>query len=123
VIQFLVDECLSPGLVRVANAYGYVAFHVTHRGWPARPDAFLLRQILAEDLTIVTSNWQDFRPMLRRAELHAGAVVLPSVPLTEQLELFDLALETISGNDPPLDMVNTVVAVNVSGLVTVYGFP
>jgi hypothetical protein len=32
VIQFLIDENLSPRLVDVAQRFGFVAYHVVHRG-------------------------------------------------------------------------------------------
>lgn len=59
-IQFLIDECLTPGLVSVANARGHVAHHVQFRGWKSRSDRELLAFVLAEDLTLVTNNWKDF---------------------------------------------------------------
>jgi len=123
VIQFLVDECLTLDLVRVAAECGYNAYHVTRRGWPSRCDAFLLGRILEEDLTLVTNNWKDFRPMLRREQVHPGAVVLPNVPLEEQVRLFRLELRAIELSQPPLDMVNTVVEVAGSGTVSVYEMP
>ena len=122
-IQFLVDECLSPALVQVAVRYGYNAYHVTHRGWPSREDSFLLHRLLEENLTLVTNNWKDFRPMLDRAEIHPGAIVLPNVPLQDQVWCFDLALRAIQASSPPLDMVNTVIEVDASGTVEVYDLP
>jgi hypothetical protein len=80
VIQFLIDENLSPRLTETVQAFGFVAYHVAHRGWSALKDPQVLRRILAEDLTIVTNNWDDFRPMLAREEVHPGVVViLPAV--------------------------------------------
>jgi Domain of unknown function (DUF5615) len=68
---------MSPKLVEVANRAGYVAHHVQYRQWQSKADQALLAFIRAEDLTIVTNNWKDFEPMLRREEVHPGAVVLP----------------------------------------------
>jgi predicted nuclease of predicted toxin-antitoxin system len=123
VIQFLVDECLTPKLVEVANRFGYVAHHVQYRQWKSREDQALLAFIRAEDLTIVTNNWRDFEPMLRREEVHPGAVVLPNVPRQAQIAAFELALAAITAVDPPLDMVNTVIEVAESGEVRVYPLP
>jgi predicted nuclease of predicted toxin-antitoxin system len=122
-IQFLIDECLTPELVRVAAQHGFGAYHVSHRGWNSKKDSFLLQRLLEDDLTLVTNNWKDFRPMLRRARLHAGAVVVPNVALTHQRRLFDLALRAIRIAEPPLDMVNTVIEVDVTGRVEVYDLP
>ena len=122
-IQFLVDECLTLELVPVAAELGYNAYHVTRRGWPSRSDAFLLGRILDEDLTLVTNNWKDFRPMLQRAQLHPGVIVLPNVALAEQVRLFRLALRAIEISEPPLDMMNTVIEVDASGTVAIYEMP
>jgi predicted nuclease of predicted toxin-antitoxin system len=96
VIQFLIDECLTPKLVEVANRSGYVAHHVQYRQWKSREDQALLAFMRAEDLTIVTNNWKDFEPMLRREEVHPGAVVLPNVPRQAQIDAFELALRAIT---------------------------
>jgi predicted nuclease of predicted toxin-antitoxin system len=66
VIQFLIDECLTLELARIAVSHGYNGFHVNHRGWNSKTDSFLLQRLLEEDLTLVTNNWKDFRPMLER---------------------------------------------------------
>lgn len=122
-IQFLIDECLTPRLVEVANRKGYVAHHVQYRDWKSWTDHALLAAIRDEDLTLVTNNWKDFEPMLRREEVHPGAVVLPNVPRAGQIEAFELALLAIQKSDPPLDMVNTVVEVDESGTARVYPLP
>lgn len=123
-IQFLIDENLSPRLVEAANTFGYNAFHVVHRGWSSLKDPEVLRHVLAEDLTIVTNNWSDFRPMLQREEVHPGMVViLPNVRRERQVELFTAALLAIRDYDPPLDMVNTVLEVDAEGTVVMYRIP
>jgi predicted nuclease of predicted toxin-antitoxin system len=123
VIQFLIDECLTPKLVEVANRFGYVAHHVQYRQWKSKDDEVLLGFIRDEDLTIVTNNWRDFEPMLRREEIHPGAVVIPNVPRTAQISAFERALHAIQAIDPPSDMVNTVIEVDESGEVRVYPLP
>jgi predicted nuclease of predicted toxin-antitoxin system len=123
VIQFLIDECLMPKLVEAANRYGYVAHHVQYRAWKSRTDQALLACIRDEDLTIVTNNWKDFEPMLRREEVHPGAVVLPNVPRAAQIAAFEMALHAIQRMDPPLDMINTVVDVDEQNVVRVYPLP
>lgn len=122
-IQFLIDECLTPKLVEVANRFGYLAYHVQYRHWKSKHDDALLRFARAEGLTIVTNNWRDFEPMLRREEIHPGAVVIPNVPRAEQVVAFERALRAIHSPNPPLDMVNTVVEVAESGAVRVYPLP
>jgi len=123
VIQFLIDECLSPKLVEVANRFGYVAHHVQYRNWKSKHDDVLLGFVRDESLTLVTNNWRDFEPMLRREEIHPGAIVLPNVPRAEQIAALEQALRAIQAAEPPLDMVNTVVEVEKSGEVRVYSLP
>lgn len=123
-ITFLIDENLSPQLTRTAQAFGHPAFHINHRGWSSLLDPQLLRRLLDEDLTLVTNNWDDFRPMLARAEVHPGAVViLPNVRRERQIELFTAALSAIRDHHPPLDMVNTVLEVDEDGRVVRYSLP
>jgi hypothetical protein len=122
VLTFLIDENLSPALVETARAFDHVAFHINHRGWSSLKDPQLLRRLLDEDLTLVTNNWDDFRPMLARAAIHAGIVViLPNVLRKRQVELFTAALLAIQ--EHTLDMVNTVLQVDVDGTVTRYQMP
>jgi predicted nuclease of predicted toxin-antitoxin system len=124
VIQLLVDECLSPDLVEVAREHGLNAYHVTRRGWSADSDPRLLARVLAEDLTFVTNNWKDFRPMIARTPVHPGIIaLLPNVRRERQKTLLRAALAEITGADPPLDMVNTVLEVDSDGTVERYELP
>ena len=79
--------------------------------------------MLDQDLTRVTGNWRDFRPMLQRDVAHPGAISLPDVPRAEQIRLFLAALDHIAAPDPPLDMINTVLLVDVDGRVTELRIP
>ena len=94
-IRFLIDECLSPKLVEVANRFGYAAHHVQYRNWKSKQDN----------------------------ELHPGAVVIPNVPRVEQIAALEQGLRAIQAAEPPLDMVNTVVEVEESNEVRVYSLP
>jgi predicted nuclease of predicted toxin-antitoxin system len=117
VIQFLIDEDVTPALRDVANARGYNAHHVQYLDWKGRKDFAIRRRMLEEDLTLVTGNWKDFRPMLRRESVHPGAISLPDVPRAEQIRLFERALDFIEAQRPPLDMVNQVLIVDADGEV------
>lgn len=122
-IRFLIDECLSPRLVGVANRFGYLAHHVQYRNWKSKKDTELVGYLREESLTLVTNNWRDFEPMLRREEIHPGAIVLPNLPRAEQIAAFERALRVVQAVQPPLDMVNTVIEVTESGEARVYPLP
>lgn len=117
-IQFLIDEDVTPRLRDVANARGYNAYHVQYLDQKGTADFVHRRRMLDEDLTLVTGNWRDFRPMLEREGIHPGAIALPDVPRADQIRLFGAAVDFIEAGEPPLDMVNTVLLVDEEGRVT-----
>jgi len=121
VIQFLIDEDLTPRPRDVANAHGYNAYHVQFLDWKGRKDFEIRNRMLEEALTLVTGNWKDFRPMLQREELHPGAVSLPDVPREEQIRLFETVLDHLESAEPPIDMVNRVLVVDEAGKVEANG--
>jgi predicted nuclease of predicted toxin-antitoxin system len=123
VIQFLLDEDVTPKLREVANARGYNAHHVQYLDWKGREDFAIRRRMLDESLTLVTGNWKDFRPMLQREEVHPGAISLPDVPRAQQMRLFGAALDFIEAARPPLDMVNCVLVVDEAGDVEAFPIP
>lgn len=122
-IQFLIDEDVTPKLRDVANARGYNAYHVQYLDWKGRKDFELRRRMIEEDLTLVTGNWKDFRPMLQREELHPGAISLPDVPRAEQIRLFEVVLNHIESSDSPFDMINRVLVVDEAGKVDWFELP
>ncbi len=122
-IQFLIDEDVTPKLRDVANARGYNAHHVQYLDWKGREDFAIRRRMLDEDLTLVTGNWKDFRPMLQREEAHPGAISLPDVPRAQQIHLFEMVLTFIEEAGPALDMVNTAIIVDEAGSMTVVAIP
>jgi predicted nuclease of predicted toxin-antitoxin system len=123
VIQFLIDEDVTPRLRDVANGRGYNAYHVQHLDWKGRQDFAIRRRMMDEDLTLVTGNWKDFRPMLQREELHPGAISLPDVPRAAQIRLFEAALDFIESTDAPIDMVNRVLVLDDAGEVRMFTLP
>ena len=116
-IQFLIDEDVTPRLRDVAIARGYNAYHIQYLDWKGRKDFAIRRRMLEEDLTLVTGNWKDFPPMLQREEVHPGAVSLPDVPRAEQIRLFEAVLDYIEAAIPPNEMVNRVLIVDEEGQV------
>jgi predicted nuclease of predicted toxin-antitoxin system len=120
-MKFLIDECLSTKLVDVANAFGYEAYHVAHRGWASEKDRQILDRIVSEEFTLVTNNRDDFLALVGALELHPGLVVIvDNVRRSEQIRLFALALGELSRVD---SLINTVVEVSASGGVRFYELP
>ncbi|OYW52552.1 MAG: hypothetical protein B7Z29_19205, partial [Hyphomicrobium sp. 12-62-95] len=61
-MKFLIDECLSPELARLAHKRGYgESSHVTWLGRTGAKDWELVRFIAELDWTLVTRNSFDFR--------------------------------------------------------------
>ncbi|WP_454685496.1 DUF5615 family PIN-like protein [Ancylobacter moscoviensis] len=122
-MKFLIDECLSPELVRIAHEKGHrEASHVVWLGRAGLKDWELKPIILEGDWTFVTKNSVDFRGPKDRpgtrgqyadVALHAGLVCLngpPGMDLDMQIELFEQALLELDHDD---DLVNRVLEVTL----------
>lgn len=138
-MKFLIDECLSEELAKLARDRGHgEASHVRWIGKGGAKDWELLPVILEGDWVFVTKNAYDFRgpsdaPGAKgeyaKAELHAGLICLngpPGMDLDLQLDLFDAAMDEL-GRD--LDLVNQVLEVTAATLgaaefqIRRYGLP
>jgi predicted nuclease of predicted toxin-antitoxin system len=119
---FLIDECLSPRLVGIANQRGYQATHVVHRGLRGTQDHDLMPLIRSENFIFVTRNARDFLRLYAREPVHAGLVlILPGSALgRDQVGLFDIALTALA--DMP-DLINKVMEVFSDGSVQVSDLP
>lgn len=122
-MKFLIDECLSPELVRIAHERGHgEASHVVWLGLSGLKDWELKPIILNGDWTFVTKNSVDFRGPKDRpgsrgqysdVALHAGLICLngpPGMNLDMQIELFEQALLELDHGD---DLVNQVLEVTL----------
>lgn len=123
-MKFLIDECLSPELVKLARERGYgESTHVVWLGLSGAKDWELLPLIVDGDWTFVTLNAIDFRGpkanpgskgQYTRANLHAGLVCLNGPPegtdLDLQHALFERALDELERDR---DLINHVLEVSV----------
>jgi predicted nuclease of predicted toxin-antitoxin system len=92
-VRLLVDECLSPALVREARQFDIDAYHLLHVGRAASQDWEVVAYAVAHDMILVTNNASDFRRLYAAQELHPGLVILvPNVGREMQLQLFREAL-------------------------------
>jgi len=119
-LKCLIDECLSPTLVKIAVEKGYVASTcLRDRGWLGLTDPQLVRRAIADDHTIVTRNCIDFRGprrgqpagLLQREPIHAGFIGLVSARrMTQQLQayLFEVALDNVDATN---ELINKALEV------------
>jgi hypothetical protein len=124
-VKLLIDECLSPELVDLAQARGHEASHVVWLGKSGWKDWSLKPFILDGDWTFVTCNSADFRGPRDRpgsrgqyanVALHAGLVCLnppkDGLDLDLMIELFEAALDEIASGG---ELVNQVLEISVEG--------
>ncbi len=122
-MKFLIDECLSPELTKLAFQKGYgESSHVVWLGLAGRKDWALKPLILDGDWTFVTKNSVDFRGPAERpgtkgqygdVTLHAGLICLngpPGMDLDMQIELFEQALDELEAD---ADLVNKVLDITL----------
>jgi hypothetical protein len=120
-MKFLVDECLSPELTKLAHAKGYGgSAHVVWLGRAGLKDWELKPLILKDDWAFVTKNSVDFRGPAEKpgakgqyadVAIHAGLICLngpPGMDLDMQLELFEQALDELEAD---ADLVNQVLEI------------
>jgi predicted nuclease of predicted toxin-antitoxin system len=123
-VRFLIDECLSVDLVRVAGESGHEARHVARVGRAGWRDWNVARYAREGDFVLVTNNASDFRQLYATQPLHAGLVILiPAVTRVVQQRLFRAALDELAVIGEP---VNRVLEVDLDGeevTLTLYDLP
>ena len=113
---FLIDECLTKDLVRIAESRGHPASFVPHLGKAGMKDEQLVTFIEQNDLLMVTNNRRDFLRLYGLLPLHAGLlIIVPSVDRRQQAHLFGLALDRLATMP---DLVNQVMEVDAEGGIT-----
>lgn len=119
---FLIDECLSPDLVALANARNQHATHVVFRGMQGTQDPDLMPLIREGGFVLVTNNGKDFLPLFTKEDVHPGLVIIipGSIDREKQLEFFGRVLDVV---EPMPDIVNKVVEVFSDGTVEVRDWP
>ncbi|WP_316399266.1 DUF5615 family PIN-like protein [Bradyrhizobium sp. 33ap4] len=120
-MKFLIDECLSPELAKLAIERGYgESSHIVWMKLSGRKDWELKTIIVDGDWTFVTKNSVDFRGpkdepgtkgQYADVAIHAGLVCLngsTGMDLDMQVELFEQALADLEAD---ADLVNQVLEV------------
>lgn len=119
---FLIDECLSPDLVAVANSRGHHATHVVHRGLQGTKDHSLMPTIFNEGFVFVTNNGRDFLKLYASREIHPGLIIIVpgGISPAVQIALFTCVLDILETLE---DIVNKVLEVFLDGTVKVRAYP
>jgi predicted nuclease of predicted toxin-antitoxin system len=124
-VRLFIDECLSPTLARRLNESGvHEAVHPLDVGRRGERDHNVLERCLAEDRVIVTGNARDFRKLLGTVKLHPGLIILPGLDRKRTWQLLQQVIEFLAARGDPMDvMVNHVVEIDISGLITMAPIP
>jgi len=104
-VKFLIDECLSPALVRIAHGRGHgESTHTTWLGLRSRKDWSIVRRAVDAGYVLVTNNTTDFTSLVSREGVHCGLVCLDVAPglmsLDVQRRLFTLAIDHLGDTEP-----------------------
>lgn len=115
-IFLLIDENLSPRLVRAAALRGFRAVHVNDVSLTTRDDKQITRYALRREMILVTRNMLEFEERYRTTKMHPGLVFIvadAALKLTRarQATLFDLALTEIFRSEP----VQEAILVRMTG--------
>jgi predicted nuclease of predicted toxin-antitoxin system len=116
--RFLIDECLSVGLVATAKEREFQAAHVAYLGKGGWSDWNLVSYALDNDYIFVTNNRRDFLKQYAKIDLHSGFVIIvPDAKRTDQRRLFAMVLDAIASRNH--DLVNKVIEVLLDGRIYV----
>jgi hypothetical protein len=124
-VKFLIDECLSPDLAKLARERGYPeSSHVRWLGLAGAKDHVVTRRAVDDGYVLVTHNTADFRGRYGREEVHVGLVAFNTAPglmsLDFQLRLFLLALSELGGEEAWNEVLE--ITVNAGRVVTIDRF-
>jgi predicted nuclease of predicted toxin-antitoxin system len=120
--KFLLDECISTELVKVANENGYFALHVGQsEKLKSSSDWDLVKETMRNDYIFVTNNARDFIPLYQKLNIHNGLVIfVPNARKDVQARLFMTALARLEQEG---DFVNKLVRVYYDEHVTIEDLP
>lgn len=114
--NLLIDENLTPGLVKFARGRGFKALHVNEVDLRTTSDKAVAQHALKHEMIVVTNNMVDFRKLYAKRKLHPGLIFLSATDeqtftRENQAALFNVALDEILAND----ILQEVVLVKLLG--------
>ena len=127
-MKFLIDECLSPALARLAHERGHgESTHITWLGLRSRKDWSIVRRAVDAGYVLVTNNTTDFTSLVGRESVHAGLVCLDVAPglmsLDVQGRLFALALDHLGDTEPINEVLQVTLQADRSVRIERYDLP
>lgn len=122
-MKLLLDENLSPSLVKRLAGQGVPAAHAAYVGLSGATDPVVWRYAFAHDQIVVTANAADFLRLAEGGELHAGLVVLRAGALSrdDQWAWLEPVVDRLRGLQGGL--VNRAVIVTGAGRFTIVDLP
>ncbi len=122
-LKLLLDENLSPSLLRRLAEDGVVAEHIVYVGKSGLSDPELWTFALARDAVVVTINARDFLSLAAKSEVHAGLIVLRSQGLDRAAQWAWLEPVVQHLSDTGEQLVNKAVVVVGPGKFTIADLP
>jgi predicted nuclease of predicted toxin-antitoxin system len=127
-VKFLIDECLSPELVRIAHERGHgESTHITWLGLRSRKDRSIVRRAVDAGYVLVTNDTFDFTSLISRESIHPGLVCLDVAPglmsLEIQRRLFALALDHLGDAEPINEVLQVTLLKDQSIRIDRYDLP
>ena len=112
-IRLLLDENISPALVRRLADLGVYAQSVPHVGLSGRLDHEIWKYAQDHDFAVVTTNARDFIPLLD-VEVHPGLIVLRESGLTrdEQWDRIKPVVQHVKRSGDQDFLLNKLVEIN-----------
>ncbi len=122
-MRLLLDEQLSPILVRKLGDIGVFAEHVARVGLSGAPDHVVFAEALSRSAVVVTANVADFMSIARSAEIHAGLIILRAQRLSrlEQWDWLEPVVKKLVADE--IDLTNKVVDVVAAAKFTMRDLP
>jgi predicted nuclease of predicted toxin-antitoxin system len=124
VTRLLLDENISPALVRKLGEVAVCAQAVPHVGLSGRTDREIWKYALDHDCAVVTTNARDFIQLLD-VELHPGLIVLRESGLSrdEQWERIKPVIDHVQNSEDDDFLVNKLIEVKGVGRFEVREIP
>jgi predicted nuclease of predicted toxin-antitoxin system len=113
-LNLLLDENLSPRLIRRLTALGIFAQHAAHIGLSGKSDSEIWLYAFEHDQIVVTINAKDFLNLAAGSEVHPGLIILRESGLTpdEQWTRIDPAIAIVRGEENQgRDFINRAIEV------------